>query len=105
MNDIVIRGIKNINSAQIDNSGEKLIQIDPDTGKRKQYDQWIIYTDGTNLKHVLGQPGVDSNRTISNDIFEALNVLGIEACRQLLYDESLCWKSIRATIISFRHLF
>ena len=44
-------------------------------------------TVGTNLIDVLGLPYVDATRTISNDIKEMYNVLGIEAARESIYNE------------------
>ena len=46
--------------------------------------QNILRTSGTNLLKALTHEDVDASRTISNDIVETLNVLGIEACRQAL---------------------
>lgn len=104
LDDIVIRGIKNINQAQIDNSGEKFIEYDSETGKRNQIDQWIIYTRGTNLKHVLGQPGVNAKRTVSNDVHEVFNILGIEAARQLLYDQFSETYGSSGSVINYHHM-
>ena len=42
--------------------------------KEKQIKQWVIYTDGTNLKHVIGQ-SINSNRTTSNDVHEIYELL------------------------------
>jgi len=50
-------------------------------------EEWIVDTDGTNLSEILTQPGVDSYRTISNDMWEIMNILGIEAARTYLYLE------------------
>ncbi len=50
-------------------------------------EEWIVDTDGTNLSELLSQPGVDSYRTMSNDMWEILTILGIEAARQYLYLE------------------
>jgi DNA-directed RNA polymerase beta' subunit len=102
--EIIIRGIKDINSAQIDNSGEKLINYDINTGKRILNDQWVIYTDGTNLKYILGEPGIDSTRTISNDVYEVFTILGIEAARQLLYNEFKDTFSATGSDLNYHHL-
>jgi DNA-directed RNA polymerase beta' subunit len=53
----------------------------------KQEEEWIVDTDGTNLEEILSLPGVDSYRTISNDIWEISNLLGIEASRKYLFIE------------------
>jgi DNA-directed RNA polymerase II subunit RPB1 len=47
-----------------------------------------LVTDGTNLLEILGlSKYVDPVKTISNDIFEIYEVLGIEAARQALFNE------------------
>ncbi len=47
----------------------------------KEADEWIISTLGTNLKKVFEIEGVDYTRTYSNNLFEILDVLGVEAAR------------------------
>jgi len=49
--------------------------------------EWIIETEGTNLEAVLTIDGVDYTRTISNDIHEVAEVLGIEAARTVIMRE------------------
>ena len=46
--------------------------------------QNILRTSGTNLRSTLTHEDVDAVRTITNDIVETLEVLGIEACRSAL---------------------
>lgn len=104
LHDIIIRGINGIESAQIDNGGDKVIMYDEETGERRQEDEWIIYTNGTNLKHVFSQPGVDATRTISNDIYEIYLTLGIEAARQALYEELFETFSATGADLNYHHL-
>jgi len=47
----------------------------------------FLLTEGTNLKEVLKLPFVDPTRTISNDLFEIYEVLGIEAARNFIFEE------------------
>ncbi|MCG2862969.1 MAG: DNA-directed RNA polymerase subunit A'' [Vulcanisaeta sp.] len=49
--------------------------------------EWIIETEGTNLEAVLTLEGVDYRRTISNDLHEVAEVLGIEAARTVIMRE------------------
>lgn len=49
--------------------------------------EWYIQTAGTNLKRVLNVDGVDPSRTVSNDLYEVKDVLGIEAARNIIYRE------------------
>jgi DNA-directed RNA polymerase II subunit RPB1 len=39
------------------------------------------------ISQVLPQPGVDPSRTMSNDLIEIIQDLGVEACRQALLRE------------------
>ena len=49
--------------------------------------EYVIITAGSNLKEILKLPEVDTTKTISNDIHELYNVLGIEAARQSIINE------------------
>jgi DNA-directed RNA polymerase subunit A" len=53
----------------------------------KRGDEYIIMTAGSNLADVLQLEGVDSNRTVTNNIFEIQDVLGVEAARQVIINE------------------
>ena len=81
---IVLRGIKNINKVILRKIKDNLVEKG---GAYKKEDIWVLDTIGTNLLDVLGLDYIDSNRTISNDIVEIFNVLGMEAARQALYNE------------------
>ncbi|HIG63697.1 MAG TPA: DNA-directed RNA polymerase subunit A'' [Marine Group III euryarchaeote] len=48
---------------------------------RKDKDEYIIFTEGSDLKAVLAMPEVDPTRTSSNSVHEIAAVLGIEAAR------------------------
>jgi len=51
-------------------------------------DEWQLQTAGTSLRKTLKIKEVDENRTISNDLFEVARVLGIEALRQRIIEET-----------------
>jgi len=84
LNGIVLRGVKNINKVILRKIKDNLIEKG---GAFKKEDIWVLDTIGTNLMDVLGLDYIDSNRTISNDIIEIFNVLGMEAARQCIYNE------------------
>ena len=48
---------------------------------RKENDEFVIFTEGSDLKAILEVPGVDLTRTSTNSIHEIAEVLGIEAAR------------------------
>jgi DNA-directed RNA polymerase subunit A'' len=52
-------------------------------------DEWLIRTDGSNLAGVMAIPGVDTARTKTNNLYEVLEVLGIEAARNAIIEEAM----------------
>ncbi len=66
-----LKGIKNVKRALI----------------KKEAEEYVIYTEGSNLGEAFKIPGVDLSRSISNDINEIQRVLGIEAARRAIVDE------------------
>ena len=53
----------------------------------KRDEGYVILTAGTNLEDILKFKEIDSNRTISNDIHEVANILGIEVARAVIMKE------------------
>jgi DNA-directed RNA polymerase II subunit RPB1 len=84
LNGTVLRGVKNINKVILRKIKDNLIEKG---GSFVKDDIWVLDTIGTNLMAVLGLDYIDSKRTISNDIVEIFNVLGMEAARQCIYNE------------------
>lgn len=93
---IIISGVQGINdvsidkrvpSMHIDDRSQKL-QAKQHENDKPITDAYMLVTDGTNLKDILGMHKfVDPTLTISNDIYEIYEVLGIEAARQALFNE------------------
>ena len=54
---------------------------------RETNGEWIVETDGSNYQAVLGLDFIDKTRTISNNIWDIYEVLGIEATREFLINE------------------
>lgn len=52
-----------------------------------RHKEWVLETDGTNLMAALCEDQIDQKRTISNDVVECCNVLGIEGARGSLLKE------------------
>jgi len=69
---LIVKGIKGIRNVIITENEEGEI---------------FLITEGSNLKEVLMLPFVDAKRTITNDIFEIYEVLGIEAVRNYIKRE------------------
>uniref|UniRef100_A0A6C0CZZ1 DNA-directed RNA polymerase n=1 Tax=viral metagenome TaxID=1070528 RepID=A0A6C0CZZ1_9ZZZZ len=53
----------------------------------REKDEWIIETEGSNYSKILAHPKVDMTKTISNNVWDIYETLGIEAARQFLIEE------------------
>jgi DNA-directed RNA polymerase II subunit RPB1 len=65
---------------------------------------WVLDTVGTNLLDILALDFIDKTRTMSNDIIEIYNVLGVEAGRQAIFDELSEVIEFDSTYINYHHL-
>lgn len=66
--------------------------------------EWVLETDGVNLKKVLAVDGVDFRRTTSNSCTEIFSVLGIEAARASLLRELRGVIEFDGSYVNYRHL-
>lgn len=70
----------------------------------KRQGEFVILTAGSNLKDIFGIKEVDASRVVSNDIHEINNVLGIEAARQAIINESLKVINNQGLDVDIRHI-
>ena len=101
LNNIVLRGvhgIKNVVPRKLQNMVVK------EESKYVKKDVWILDTTGTNLLETLALDYIDGSRTYSNDIKEIFNVLGIEAARQVIYNEFVEVMEFSDVYINYHHL-
>ncbi len=71
---------------------------------RKDDKEWIIHTEGSNLKEILDMDGIDHVRTTTNNIHEIGEVLGIEAARQSIINEAQNTLSEQGLSVDVRHI-
>jgi DNA-directed RNA polymerase subunit A" len=71
---------------------------------RKESGEYILYTEGSNLKDVFDVEGVDTTRTRTNNISESSHVLGIEAARNAIIYEALSTLSEQGILVDVRHI-
>lgn len=71
---------------------------------RKQQDEWVLLTEGSNLASVLTVKGVDPTRTTTNNIFEIMEVLGIEAARNAIVNEMMGVLTEQGLDVNIRHV-
>lgn len=97
---VVLRGIQGINKVILRKVLDNVVEIN---GVYKKQDIWVLDTIGTNLLDVLGLDYIDNTRTLSNDIVEVYNVLGIEAARQAIYNELVEVVEFDGTYINYHN--
>ena len=63
----------------------------------------MLDTTGSNLLDTLAIDFIDYTRTISNDIKEVFDILGIEAARQMIYNELTEVMEFSDVYINYHH--
>ena len=101
LDNLVLRGVKNINRVIIRKIVDSLKYKD---SAYVSHETWVLDTVGTNLLDLLGLDYIDVNRTITNDIQEIYNILGIEAARQAIFNEISEVIEFDGTYINYHHL-
>jgi len=86
--DLHVDGIKGIKNAVVRREGE----------------DWIINTIGSNLLEVMNLKEVDENRTVTNDIHETAQIFGIEAARNMIMNEALKTMQEQGLDVDVRHV-
>lgn len=101
LNNIVLRGVSKITNVLPRKVQNMVVK---EEGKFVRKDTWVLDTTGTNLLAVLGEDFIDGSRTYSNDIQEVCNVLGIEAARQVIFNEFVEVMEFSDVYINYHHL-
>jgi DNA-directed RNA polymerase subunit A" len=71
---------------------------------RREGEEWIINTIGSNLEEILSMKEVDETRTVTNDIHEIAKVFGIEAARNVVINEALKTMQEQGLDVDIRHI-
>lgn len=71
---------------------------------RKENDEYILHTEGSDLKNVFEIEGVDCTRTKTNNIAEIAATLGIEAARASIIDEAYSTLKEQGISVDRRHI-
>lgn len=90
--------VKSIHLKGVPNIPRVIIKKDDTTG------EFVLHSEGSNLKEVYEIEGVDTTRTISNNILEIQEVLGIEAARNAIINEINNTLSQQGLNVDIRHL-
>ncbi|KIJ98272.1 hypothetical protein K443DRAFT_680910 [Laccaria amethystina LaAM-08-1] len=103
LNSVSLRGVKGINRVFLMENDRITISKDGSI-KNGQEKEWVLETDGVNLKTVMCIDGVDFKRTYSNSCVEIFNVLGIEAARAAIMKELRGVIEFDGSYVNYRHL-
>ena len=98
---LVLRGIKKISKVLLRKITDNFEEIDLKYIKKEV---WVLDTVGTNLLDILALDFIDKKKTISNDIIEIYNILGVEAGRQAIFDEFSEAIEFDGAYINYHHL-
>lgn len=88
INNITLKGIEGIKRVVI----------------RKDGNEYMLYTEGSQLKKVLEVEGVDISRTYTNNIGEIYDVFGIEAARNAIIKEATNTLGEQGLTVDIRHI-
>ncbi|KAK4136582.1 beta and beta-prime subunits of DNA dependent RNA-polymerase [Trichocladium antarcticum] len=107
LDNCTLRGVNGIERAFL-NKGTKLI-VREDGSQIANKDtvecqEWYLDTQGTALREVLTIEGVDTERTYTNDLYQIVDVFGIEAARQALMQELTQVLAFDGSYVNHRHL-
>ena len=93
LNKLHLQGLQNIKKAYI----EKEFKDGKTTFK-------CIDTEGSNLLESFSIPEIDHNKTVTNNIIEIYDILGVEAARNVLFNEIRNVISFDGNYINYRHI-
>ncbi|KAK4245926.1 hypothetical protein C7999DRAFT_42607 [Corynascus novoguineensis] len=107
LDNCTLRGVPGIERAFL-NKGTKLAVL-PDGSQVANKDtpecmEWYLDTQGTSLRDVLIIDGVDTKRTYTNDLYQIVDVFGIEAARAALMQELTQVLAFGGSYVNHRHL-
>lgn len=103
LNSVSLRGVKGIQRVFLLEHEKVVIAEDGSIASRAEK-EWVLETDGVNLKTVMCLDGVDFKRTYSNSCVEIFNVLGIEAARAAIMKELRGVIEFDGSYVNYRHL-
>ncbi|KAG1741771.1 DNA-directed RNA polymerase II, subunit 1 [Suillus paluster] len=101
LNSVSLRGVPGIQRVFLQQHDK--VYVDK-TGAIKAKKEWVLETDGINLKTVMCIDDVDFTRTYSNSCVEVFNVLGIEAARAAIMRELRGVIEFDGSYVNYRHL-
>jgi DNA-directed RNA polymerase II subunit RPB1 len=99
--DTILTGVEGIGRVFPREVKDELV-YDEKTGGFAPVKQYVLDTEGTNLLDLFVSPNVDATRTFSDDIYEILDVFGIETARLAMYEELM--KVFDREYVNYHHV-
>ncbi|KAI0804397.1 DNA-directed RNA polymerase II subunit RPB1 [Xylaria sp. FL0064] len=107
LENLTLRGVKGVDRAFL-NTAAKIIEDENGALIQEKgpgvCQEWYLDTSGTALREVLAVEGVDPTRTSSNDLWQIIDVFGIEAARGALLNELRRVLAFDGSYVNERHL-
>lgn len=102
-----LRGVDGIERAFLNQAPKLIVKEDGGQTADKNNEkclEWYLDTQGTSLREVLQVEGVDTRRTYTNDLYQVVDVFGIEAARSALMAELTQVLAFDGSYVNHRHL-
>ena len=103
LNSVSLRGVTGIERVFL-MEHDKIVVNKEGSIEARSEKEWVLETDGVNLKTVMTIDGVDFSRTYSNSCVEVFDVLGIEAARAAIMKELRGVIEFDGSYVNYRHL-
>lgn len=69
------------------------------------FENGVYETTGCDLENILCDPNIDPYKTISNNIIEIYQILGVEAARQALFNDLRMVIEFDGSYVDYRHIY
>jgi DNA-directed RNA polymerase beta' subunit len=99
---ITLKGIDNINNSDLIH--ERKLNFNSDNGNMDVGKEYVVYTSGINMEKLKYIKGINNSLTTCNDISTIYRLYGIEAARQILYNEFVEVMEFSDVYINYHHL-
>jgi DNA-directed RNA polymerase beta' subunit len=103
LKDVLLRGVQDIVDVQPRNM-PNMVCVDRNGDLEIKKNAYVLDTTGSNLLQVLALDYIDRSHVYCNDVCEVRNVLGIEAARQVLFQEFQEVFMFAGAYVNYHHL-
>ena len=102
MQNVMIKGIPGIEKISMREQNSQYYGYNRESSVFEQVSEWIMDTDGSNLRDVMNNRHINPYLTMTNSINEIYEVLGVEAAKRALYNEII--EVLSGINVNYRHI-